>query len=111
MIFKIFFFCGFFWVLLSLVQKQRLGMDLASFTILLIVGVLALSFSPFLVERIAAFLEFGTPSMAIVALVVAGLVTISVILSVMVSDLKRKHANLTRQLARLELKVNMPKVL
>jgi hypothetical protein len=29
----------------------------------------------------------------------------------MVSDLKRKHANLTRQLARLELKVNTQKVL
>ena len=110
MIFKILFFVTIFWVLLSLVQKQRLGMDLASFTILLIVGFLALSFSPYWVERIADYLEFGTPSMAVVALVVAGLVSISVILSVMVSDLKRKHANLTRQLARLELKVNAPKV-
>lgn len=111
MIFKILFFVTFFWMLLRLVQTQRLGMDLASLTILLIVGVLALSFSPYWVERIAAFLEFGTPSMAVVALVVAGLVTISVILSVMVSDLKRKHANLTRQLARLDLKVNTLKVL
>ena len=110
MIYKILFFMTFFWVLLRLVQRQRLGMDLASFTILLILGVLALSFSPYLVERIAAFLEFGTPSMAIVALVVVGLVSISVILSVMVSDLKRKHANLTRQLASLELRVNKPKV-
>ena len=111
MIFKLLFFIAFIWVLLRLVQQRRLGMDLSSFTILLMSGVLALSFSPYWVERIAAFLVFGTPSMAIVALVVAGLVTISVILSVMVSDLKRKHANLTRQLARLELKVNMPKVL
>jgi len=110
MIFKTLFFIAFIWVLLRLVQRQRLGMDLASFTILLMAGVLALSFSPYWVERIAASLEFSTPSMAIVALVVAGLVTISVILSVMVSDLKRKHANLTRQLARLELKVNAPKV-
>ena len=111
MIFKILFFMTFFWVILSLVQKQRLGMDLASFTILLIVGVLALSFSPYWVERMASLLEFGTPSMAVVALVLAGLVTIAVILSVMVSDLKRKHANLTRQLARLELKLNTLKVL
>jgi len=111
MIFKILFFMIFFWVLLRLVQQQLLGMDLASFTILLILCVLALSFSPYWVERIAAFLEFGTPSMAIVALVVAGLMTISVILSVMVSDLKRKHANLTRQLARLELKVKTPNLI
>jgi hypothetical protein len=48
--------------------------------------------------------------MVIVALVVAGLVTISLILSVMVSDLKRRHANMTRQLARLELRVNTPKL-
>ena len=105
MIFKVLFFVIFFWVLLLLVQRQRLGMDLASFTILLIVGVFALSFSPFWVERIAAFLEFGTPSMAVVALVVACLVTIAVILLVMVTDLKRKQANLTRQLARLEIKI------
>ena len=111
MIFKILFFVIFFWILLRLVQKQRLGMDLASLTILLIVGVLALSFSPYWVERIAALLEFSTPSMAVVALVVAGLVTISVILLVMVSDLKRKQANLTRQLASLELKVNTVKLL
>ena len=111
MIFKILFFVIFFWALLLLVQRQRLGMDLASFTILLIVVVLALSFSPYLVERIAISLEFGTPSMAIVALVVAGLVTISVILSVMVTDLKRKHANLTRQIASLELKVKTSKLL
>ena len=110
MIFKILFFMTISWLLLRLVQRQRLGLDLASLTILLIVGVLALSFSPYWVERIAAFLEFGTPSMAVVALVVAGLVTISLILSVMVSDLKRKHANLTRQLARLELRVNTPKL-
>jgi hypothetical protein len=44
--------------------------------------------------------------MAVIALAIAGLVTVAVILLVMVSDLKRKHAMLTRQLASLQLKMN-----
>jgi hypothetical protein len=106
MIYKLLFFFGFVWFLLMLVQRQRLGMDLASLTLLLIVGVLALSFSPFWVEKLAQFLEFGTPSMAVVALAVAGLVTVAVILLVMISDLKRKHAQLTRQVASMQLKLS-----
>ena len=74
MTFKLLFFFAFVWVLLRLVQRDRLALDLASFTILLILVVMGLSFSPYLVERIAAFLQFGTPSMAVVALVIAGLV-------------------------------------
>jgi hypothetical protein len=105
MIFKLFFFVGFVWILLMLVQRQRLGIDLASLTLALLVGVFALSFSPYWVERLAQFFEFGTPSMAVVALAIAGLVTVAVILLVMVSDLKRKHALLTRQLAGLQLKL------
>ena len=105
MIFKILFFLIFFWLLMRLVQGQRLGMDLASFTIFLNVFVLALSLSPYWVERIATLLNFGTPSMSVVALAIVGLVSMSLILSVMLSDLKRKHANLTRQLFRLEMKV------
>ena len=103
MIYKLLFFFGFVWFLLMLVQRQRLGMDLASLTLLLIVGVLALSFSPYWVEKLAQFLEFGTPSMSVVALAIEGLVTVAVILLVMVSDLKRKHALLTRQVASLQL--------
>jgi hypothetical protein len=106
MIYKLLFFFGFVWFLLVLVQRQKLGMDLASLTLLLIVGVLALSFSPYWVEKLAQFFEFGTPSMAVVALAISGLVTIAVILMVMVSDLKRKHAMLTRQLASLQLKID-----
>jgi hypothetical protein len=106
MTFKLLFIVGFVWVLLLLVQRDRLALDLASFTILLIAAVMGLSFSPYWVERIAAFLQFGTPSMAVVALVIAGLVTVSVILSVMVSDLKRKQARLIRQMARLEMKIS-----
>ena len=105
MIYKLLFFLGFVWFLLMLVQRQRLGMDLASLTLLLIVGVLAMSFSPYWVEKLAQFLEFGTPSMAVVALAIAGLVTVSVILLVMISDLKRKQAQLTRQIASLQLKL------
>ena len=105
MIYKLIFFLGFVWFLLMLVQRQRLGMDLASLTLLLIVGVLALSFSPYWVEMLAQFFEFGTPSMAVVALAIAGLVTVAVILLVMISDLKRKHAELTRQVASLQLKL------
>ena len=56
-----------------LVQRQRLGMDLASLTLALLVVDFALSFSPFWVERLAQFFEFGTPSMAVVALAIAGL--------------------------------------
>jgi hypothetical protein len=89
-----------------LVQRKRLGIDLASLTLLLIVGVLALSFSPYWVEKLAQLFEFGTPSMAVVGLVIAGLVTVSVILLVMISDLKRKHAQLTRQVASLQLKLS-----
>jgi len=59
--------------LLMLVQRQRLGMDLASLTRVLLVVDFALSFSPFWVERLAQFFEFGTPSMAVVALAIAGL--------------------------------------
>ena len=105
MIYKLLFFFAFVWFLLMLVQRQRLGMDLASLTLLLIVGVLALSFSPYWVEKLAQFLEFGTPSMAVVALAIAGLVTVAVILLVMISDLKRKHALLTRQVASMQLKL------
>ena len=106
MIYKLLFFFGFVWFLLMLVQRQRLGMDLASLTLVLIVGVLALSFSPYWVEKLAQFLEFGTPSMAVVALAIAGLVTVAVILLVMISDLKRKHAQLTRQVASMQLKLS-----
>ena len=106
MIYKLLFFFGFVWFLLILVQRQRLGMDLASLILFLIVGVLALSFSPYWVERLAQFFEFGTPSMAVVALAIAGLVTVAVILLVMISDLKRKHALLTRQVASMQLKLS-----
>ena len=106
MIYKLLFFFGFVWFLLMLVQRQRLGLDLASLTLVLIVGVLALSFSPYWVEKLAQFLEFGTPSMAVVALAIAGLVTVAVILLVMISDLKRKHAQLTRQVASMQLKLS-----
>ena len=56
-----------------LVQRQSLGMDLASLTLALLVVDFALSFSPFWVERLAQFFEFGTPLMAVVALAIAGL--------------------------------------
>ena len=106
MIYKLLFFVGFVWFLLILVQRRRLGMDLASLSLLLIVGVFALSFSPFWVEKLAQIFEFGTPSMAVVALAIAGLVTVAVILLVMISDLKRKHAKLTRQVASMQLKLS-----
>jgi hypothetical protein len=106
MIYKLLFFFGFVWFMLILVQSQRLGMDLASLILFLIVGVLALSFSPYWVERLAQFFEFGTPSMSVVALAIAGLVTVAVILLVMISDLNRKHALLTRQVASMQLKLS-----
>ena len=105
MTFKILFILGFIWILLRLVQRERLALDLASLTMLLIFVVLSLSFSPYWVEKIAFFLDFGTPSMAVVALVIAGLVTVSIILAVMISDLKRKQALLIRQMSRLEMKI------
>ena len=103
---KLLFMLVFVLILLRLVQRERLALDLASLTLLLIVAVMGLSFSPYWVERIAALLQFGTPSMAVVALVTGGLVTVSVILSVMLSDLKRKQAHLIRQIVRLEIKVS-----
>jgi hypothetical protein len=68
--------------------------------------VLALSFSPYWVEKLAQFFDFGTPSMAVIALAIAGLVTVAVILLVMISDLKRKQALITRQLAALQIKLS-----
>jgi hypothetical protein len=59
--------------LLMLVQRQRLGMDLASLTLAMLVGDFALSFSPYWVGGLAQFFEFGTPSMAVVALAIADL--------------------------------------
>jgi len=106
MILKLLFIICFVWILLRLVQRERLALDLASFTILLILAVMALSFSPYWVERIADLLQFGTPSMAVVALVTAGLVSVSVILAMMVSDLNRKQAYLIRQISRLEIKIS-----
>jgi uncharacterized membrane protein YciS (DUF1049 family) len=44
--------------------------------------------------------------MAVVALLIAGLVAVSVILSIMVSDLKRAQARLIRQMARLEMQTS-----
>jgi hypothetical protein len=104
MTYKLLFIFGFIWILLRLVQRDRLSLNLASFTLLFIIVVLGLSFSSYWVEKIAAFLQFGTPSMAVVALVIAGLVTVSMILSVMVSDLKRQQIHLLRQMSRLEMK-------
>jgi hypothetical protein len=46
--------------------------------LLLIVGVLALSFSPYWVEKLAKFFEFGTPSMAVIALAIAEAVPVRV---------------------------------
>ena len=106
MIVKLLFITGFVWVLLRLVQRERLALDLASLTLILIVVVMGLSFSPYLVERIAAIFQFGRPSMAVVALMITGLVAVSVILSIMVSDLKRAQARLIRQIARLEMKTS-----
>ena len=106
MIVKLFFIAAFVWVLLRLVQRERLALDLASLTLILIVVVMGLSFSPYLVERIAAIFQFGRPSMAVVALMITGLVAVSVILSIMVSDLKRAQARLIRQIARLEMKTS-----
>ena len=45
--------------------------------------------------------------MAVVALAIAGLVTVAVILLVMISGLKRKHALLTRQVASMQLKLSL----
>ena len=102
---KLAFLLGFVWVMLRLVQRDRLSMDLASLVLLLLAGALAISLSPYLVERVAAFLDFGTPAMAIVGIAVACLTSVCLALSVMVTDLKRHRAQATRQLARLELRL------
>lgn len=105
MILKLAFLLGFVWVMLMLVQRDRLSMDLASMALLLLAGALAVSLSPYLVERVAGFLDFGTPAMAIVGVAVACLSSVCLALAVMVTDLKRHRAQVTRQLARLELQL------
>ncbi len=105
MTFKLLFVLAFVGVLLRLVQRERLSLDLASLTLVMILGVLLLSFSPFMVERIAAVLDFSTPAMSVVALVLVGLLVLCVILSVMISDLKHRQARLVRQLAQMEARL------
>ena len=105
MIFKILFFLIFLFTLLLLVKRKYIGIDFASLVLFFITLVLAFSFSPYLVELLAKYFEFGTPSMAVIALVIVGLMSISVILLVICSDLKYKHVQLTRHVASLELRV------
>ena len=106
MTFKLLFVLAFVGVLLRLVQRERLSLDLASLTLVLILGVLVLSFSPFWVERIAAVLDFSTPAMSVVALGLVGLLVLCVILSVMISELKHRQARLVRQLAQMEARLS-----
>ena len=106
MTFKLLFVLVFVGVLLRLVQRERLSLDLASLTLVLILAVLVLSFSPFWVERIAAVLDFSTPALSVVALVLVGLLVLCVILAVTVSDLKHRQARLVRQLAVLQSRLS-----
>lgn len=106
MIFKLMFVVTFVWLLLRLVQHERLSLDLASLTLVMILCVLALSFSPFLVERIAVALEFSNPAMSVIALALVGLVVLCLILAVSVSDLRRRQAIFVRQLARLQSRLS-----
>ena len=103
MIYKLIFFIFLTWIVLLLVQNKKLGIDLALFIIILILIVLAISFSPYLVNLLAKIFDIGTPSMAVVALIVAGLVSVVIILLTIVTDLKRKYVFLMRKLAQLEL--------
>lgn len=104
MIWKLIFIIIFIWVLLRLVQLELLTLDIVLLTFSMIVFVLLISFSPFFVELLARLLGFGTPAMAVVAVVIAGLIVMSVILAVLGSVHKRELALIIRQLAQLELK-------
>ena len=104
MILKLAFLVFFVWTVLRLVQAGRLGLDLASFTLGLIAVVMGISFSPALVEGIADMWGFSTPSLSVVALILAGLLLLSVSFAVSVSDLQRRNARLIRRLAEIELK-------
>ena len=106
MILKLLFFAAYIGVLFHLVRKDRLSLDLASAAFILILFVLGLSFSPFWVERIAAVLNFSTPAMAIVALTMAGLISLCLVLAVTLSDLIRRQGLLMRQLALFELRLS-----
>ena len=105
MTFKVFFVAAYIFALFFLVRKDRLSLDLASITFILILFVLGLSFSPFLVERIAAALDFSTPAMAVVALTIVGLISLSLVLAVTVSDLILRQGFLIRQMAQLEMRL------
>jgi hypothetical protein len=106
MILKLLFFAAYIGVLFHLVRKDRLSLDLASAAFILILFVLGLSFSPFWVERIAAVLNFSTPAMTIVALTMAGLISLCLVLAVTLSDLIRRQGLLMRQLALFELRLS-----
>ena len=103
MIFKISFMIFFIFLLLRLVQREKLSLDLASLALILIGFVLFISFSPFWVERIASLLEFSNPAFAVVALVLVGLICLCMILAVTLSELKYRYSRLLRKLVLLEL--------
>lgn len=111
MIIRLAFITIFVWAILRLIQFGRLSFDLASLVLFFIVGLFAISFSPFLVESIANIFDFGSPGVAFVALIVVGLTILCLILSVSLSDQKRAQANLVRSIARIELVLrnSMPK--
>jgi len=104
---KLIFIFSYIIVLFYLVRKDRLTLDLASVTFVLIFCVLGLSFSPFWVERIALTLDFSTPAMAVVALTMVGLISLCLVLAVTVSDLIRRQGLLIRQIASFELRLSV----
>jgi hypothetical protein len=86
-----------------LVRRGRVSLDLAWLLFLVLVLVFGVSLSPWVVERLAHLFDFGTPAMAVVALAIGGLTGICLVLVIEVTALKRQHAALIRELAKLQL--------
>jgi len=100
------FLCVFFVTIFWLVKRDRLSLDLAWLLFFILAVVFGASLSPWIVENLAHIFDFGTPSMVVVALSIAGLTAICLVLVVEVSGLKRQNAQLLRKLAALEIDRN-----
>jgi hypothetical protein len=99
LLFLAFMVGGIFW----LVRRHYLSLDFAWLLFFILTVVLGVSLNPWAVEKLAKIFGFGTPSMAIVALIFAALIGLCLVLAVDINTTKKQNALLVRKVASLEL--------
>jgi hypothetical protein len=95
---------------LYLLRKGRLNLDLSGLLILAVVAVMALSTSERTLYWMAGLMSISYIPLAIVAVAIGLLLCIVIALSVMVSDNRRRQAELLRRVAELELSRSEPAI-